>query len=251
MNSMGADRLDRALVEQGYAQTRSQAQRLIRQGRVALGGQVMVKAGQMVALDAALEVEVLQYVSRGGEKLTAYLDAYAVDPKGLTVLDVGASTGGFSDVVLQRGALHVTCLDVGHGQLHASVAEDARVVSLEGINARDLAGVALPHARYALVVVDVSFISLRLILQPVWARVEEGGCLICLIKPQFELGKAVLDGCKGVVMSPTQRREAIATIEAFVADKLPRSESIGLLESPVAGGDGNVETLGGWRKLCT
>src|SRR5690349_2183667 len=199
------ERLDQLLVERGLAESRSRAQALILAGKVRVGSgdaaRLDRKAGDLV--DSGTELDVLEpeaYVSRGGHKLAAALDAFGIDPAGRVCLDVGASTGGFTDVLLQRGALRVYAVDVGYGQLADRLRHDPRVVSMERTNARTLRSTSLPE-RVTLATVDVSFISLRLVLGPIAKTFDTaGGDLVALVKPQFEAGKGETDD--GVVRDP-------------------------------------------------
>ncbi|MCD8483458.1 MAG: NAD(+)/NADH kinase [Verrucomicrobia bacterium] len=188
-------------------------------------------------------------MSRGGEKLEGFLREYPLPLAGIRVLDVGASTGGFTDCCLQSGAEHVTCVDVGYGQLHAKLRDDPRVTNLEKVNARHLQEVELPFECYDLVVMDLSFISLRIILPAVWPRVAVGGQLIALIKPQFEAGKKEVDQGRGVIRDPLIHQRVLAEIREFVRVELTGSEEVGVVESPIRGADGNVEFLLGLTKL--
>lgn len=240
------------VLARGWAETRSRAQALIRAGQVRRGTETLDKPGMPVAEDVELTlIQPPRFVSRGGEKLEGLLeacpDAAAVVP-GARVLDVGASTGGFTDCVLQRGAVHVTALDVGHGQLHERLRRDPRVVSLEKRNARELAAGPLPHPDYDLVVMDLSFISLTKVLPVAWMRVRPAGVLAALVKPQFEATKVEADRARGVIRDPEIRARVRAGILAFAAAELPGAELLADLESPLKGGDGNVEHLLAWRK---
>ncbi len=234
-------RLDQLLVERGLAESRARAQALLMAGRVKVGSGDAArhdrKAGDLV--DAAVPVAVaapLPYVSRGGEKLAAALDDFAVDPGGLVCLDVGASTGGFTDALLQRGALRVHAVDVGRGQLAESLRRDPRVVSRERTNARALGPELLGEA-VSLAVIDVSFISLRLVLPPVAACLVPGGAVVALVKPQFEAGRGRAPG--GVVRDPAVHREVLAGAlgHAREAGLVP----VGLGVSPLLGPAGNRE----------
>jgi 23S rRNA (cytidine1920-2'-O)/16S rRNA (cytidine1409-2'-O)-methyltransferase len=226
-------RLDVLLVERGLAETRSQAQALVLAGRVP-GHE---KPGEQVADDAALEVTPGDpYVSRGGIKLANGLDAFAVDPRGADCLDVGASTGGFTDVLLQRGAARVIALDVGYGQLHPKVREDPRVVVLERVNARNVTALPFPPQ---LVVADVSFISVRKALPAALALATPGWQAIVLVKPQFEAGRADVPG--GVV-----RDRAVHLL--VLRDVTATAVTLGLgtravVASPIQGPEGNREFL--------
>jgi 23S rRNA (cytidine1920-2'-O)/16S rRNA (cytidine1409-2'-O)-methyltransferase len=234
-------RLDQLLVERGLADSRARAQALLLAGRVRVGGgdgaRSDRKAGDLVAADIPLEVaRPLPFVSRGGEKLAAALDWFGVDPRDLVCLDVGASTGGFTDALLQRGARRVHAIDVGRGQLAEALRRDPRVVSRERTNARDLAPAALGEP-VALAVVDVSFISLRLVLPPVAACLAPGGAVVALVKPQFEAGRGRAPG--GVVRDPEVHREVLvaALADARAAGLVP----VGLTASPLLGPAGNRE----------
>jgi len=238
-------RLDQLLVERGIAPSRTRAAAYLLAGRVRVGDGDAArgdrKPGDLV--DPVVAIAVVErdpYVSRGGHKLAAALDAFSIDPRGLVCLDVGASTGGFTDVLLQRGASRVYALDVGRGQLAEPLRADPRVVSMERTNARTLGAGVLPEA-VDLAVIDVSFISLEVILGAVAACLEttRGGHLVPLVKPQFEVGKGRTDG--GVVREPALHREVLERIVA-TANGLglePRD----VVASPILGPQGNREFL--------
>ena len=251
MAGTGKKRLDEILVGRGLLDTRAQARGYILAGKVRSGSVILDKPGKAYPEDVLLEVErPPPYVSRGGEKLAAFLDRFDLPIKGIHVLDVGASTGGFTDCLLQRGAAHATCVDVGRGQLHNKLVQDPRVTSLERTNARALETAKLPFQSYEIAVMDVSFISLRLVLLPVWTRVAAGGALIALIKPQFEAGKAEADEGRGVIRDPAIHRRVIEEIRTFASRELPGAQEIGLVDSPIKGADGNREFLIGWKKIA-
>jgi 23S rRNA (cytidine1920-2'-O)/16S rRNA (cytidine1409-2'-O)-methyltransferase len=240
-----ARRLDLLLVARGLAPSRERAQALILAGRVEVDGRRAEKAGVAVAEDA--EIVVGQpphpYVSRGGVKLAAALDHFALDPANRVCLDVGASTGGFTDCLLQRGAARVYAVDVGHGQIDARLRSDPRVVVRERVNARLLSASEVPEP-VDLAVVDVSFISLRLILPALVPLVKRGGAIVCLVKPQFEAGRGEVPR-GGVVKSPETRRRVVAEVEAAaVALGLA---PVGHVASPILGARGNEEVLAGFR----
>jgi len=238
-------RLDQLLVERGLVETRSRAQALVLAGKVRVGEGDAArhdrKPGDL--LDPSTTVTVVApepYVSRGGHKLAAALDAFEIDPAGLVALDVGASTGGFTDVLLQRGASRVYALDVGRGQLAETLRLDPRVVSMERTNARSLTATTLPEP-IDLVTVDVSFISLDKILGPVVATLRPGPDrhVIALVKPQFEAGKGRTD--HGVVRDPAIHREVLErTVLAAQAHGLGTR---GIIASPITGPEGNREFL--------
>ncbi len=233
------------LVARGLAPTRAKAQALILAGLVEVDGKPAGKAGDAYDADVALAVAgpAHPYVSRGGVKLAAALDGFAIDPSGRTCLDVGASTGGFTDCLLQRGASRVYAVDVGYGQLDAGLREDPRVVVREKVNARSLSDADVPE-RISLAVVDVSFISLRLILPAVVPLVEKGGEIVVLVKPQFEAGRAEVPR-GGVVRSDETRRRVVGEIAE--AGRELGLEVRGVLPSPIRGARGNAEFLLGFR----
>ena len=238
-------RLDVALVARGLAPTRERAQALILAGRVAVDGRPATKAGQPVSDDAALAVAEPPhpYVSRGGVKLAAALDHFGIDPAGKTCLDVGASTGGFTDCLLQRGAARVYAVDVGHGQLDARLRADPRVVLREKVNARSLSEADVPE-RVEVAVADVSFISLRLVLPAMAARVAPGGTIVALVKPQFEAGRGEVPR-GGVVRSEATRRRVVE--EVAEAGRALGLGVLGVVPSPIVGARGNAEFLLGFR----
>ncbi len=234
-------RLDVLVVERGLAETRAKAQALIIAGQVVVGDQRGDKPGAQVPEDAELRLkgEVLRYVSRGGLKLEKALDQFAISPAGLVCADIGASTGGFTDCLLQRGAVKVHAIDVGHAQLHEKLRQDPRVVSREGVNARYLSREELPED-VKLMVIDVSFISLRQVLPGIAPYLLPGGTLVALVKPQFEAGKDHVEK-GGVVKDPAVRRRVIDEVTAFVAAS--GFAIRGVVDSPIAGPAGNVEAL--------
>ena len=237
-------RLDVLLVERGLAASRERARALVLAGRVQVDGKPFTKAGTLVASDAgvALTEPDHPYVSRGGIKLAAALDAFGIDVGGRVALDIGASTGGFTDVLLQRGAARVVALDVGHGQLDWGLRNDPRVVVLERVNARTLVPEQLPPdaRRFGIVTVDVSFISARHILPAVPPLLSPGADVVVLIKPQFEAGRGEV-GKGGIVRDPGVHERVIGEVAA-AADALGLRRA-GLVASPIAGMEGNREFL--------
>ena len=233
-------RLDSLLVERGLAESRTQAQALILAGQVVAGDQRADKPGSLVPSDVLVRIkEKLRYVSRGGLKLERALAEFRIAVEGTVCADIGASTGGFTDCLLQAGARKVYAIDVGHGQLHSKLLSDSRVLHLEGINARYLSEVEVPEL-VDLATIDVSFISLTQVLPAVLPRLRPGGTLIALVKPQFEVGRAnVAKG--GVVKNPEAREGAIQKIASFLSEQ--GLEMIGRVDSPIAGPAGNVEAL--------
>lgn len=245
MNSVKKIRADELLFRSGKAESRSQAKILIMAGKVRSGPDSLIaKPAQMLPETTELFVESPpRFVSRGGEKLAGALERFGVPVSGLNALDIGASTGGFTDCLLQNGAASVVCVDVGHGQLHAKLRNDPRVVSFEKVNARRLDETTLPRESYDLVVGDLSFISLKKVLIPAWNRTEEGGALIMLIKPQFEASREEVSKTGGVIRDPAVHERVVAEILAFAEENLAGFSLVGVCESPVLGGDGNKEFL--------
>jgi 23S rRNA (cytidine1920-2'-O)/16S rRNA (cytidine1409-2'-O)-methyltransferase len=238
-------RLDELLVERGFAPSRTRAQALLLAGQVRVGegdgARLDRKAGDLVEPDTTIALtERDPYVSRGGHKLAAALDAFGIDPAGRTCLDAGASTGGFTDVLLQRGAARVYAVDVGRGQLAESLRQDPRVVSLERTNARSLTASSLPEP-IDLAVIDVSFISLGLVLGPIASTLRQGpnALIVALVKPQFEAGRGRTD--HGVVRDPAIHREVLEKTVA-VAQVLGLGARA-VIASPILGPEGNREFL--------
>lgn len=240
---METKRLDVLLTELGHAETRSKAQALIKAGLVFVNGKKAEKAGQNCAVDASVEIrgEHCPYVSRGGLKLEKALRDFGVDPTGFVCSDSGASTGGFTDCLLQQGAKKVFAIDVGTDQLVDKIRNDPRVVVMEQTNIRYVTAADLGQP-LDLSVVDVSFISLKLVLPTIKELLKQGsGQVLCLIKPQFEAGKENI-GKKGVVREPAVHKQVLDSFVAFVRDLGFRV--LGLTYSPVRGPEGNIEFLG-------
>ena len=241
MGASQRERIDKMLVARGFFQSREQAQRALMAGQVLVGERVVDKPGSPVPADAEIRVTGTErFVGRGGYKLEAALDRFQIDPAGWRCLDVGASTGGFTDCLLQRGAAHVTALDVGHNQIAYRLRTDPRVSVWEGVNARYLDPARI-GVRFELIVVDVSFISLTLVLPPILGCLACGGLVIVLIKPQFELDPTKV-GKGGVVRDSKSRDEAVEKVYRFVTGPL-RREWLGVIESPIQGAKGNREFL--------
>lgn len=241
MGSSKRVRLDKLLVDCGYFDSRQRAQRAILAGDILVAERVFDKPGSLVLPDAPIRVIASErYVSRGGYKMEAALDRFGIDPAGRRCLDIGASTGGFTDCLLQRGASEVVAVDVGHNQLAWKIRSDSRVKVFEGINARFLSAELL-GANFSLAVADVSFISLTLVLGPIFECLEETGEIVVLIKPQFELDAKRVDK-GGVVRDATNRAAAVEKIQTFVTGQLGR-RWLGVIESPLLGTKGNHEFL--------
>jgi 23S rRNA (cytidine1920-2'-O)/16S rRNA (cytidine1409-2'-O)-methyltransferase len=235
---MSSQRADLALVERGFFASRAKAQEAIAAGLVSIDGKILRKASEPIGGAARIEAKPpYSWVSRGGVKLEAGLDQFGFDPAGAICLDVGASTGGFTDVLLARGAAKVHAVDVGHGQLHARL-RDPRVIFREGTDARSLTPADFTDAPN-FITCDVSFISLALVLPTILALAAPEARLVALIKPQFEVGPALV--VKGIVKDAAARKDACAKIEALLGKA--GWQIAGLIESPIRGSDGNCEYL--------
>jgi len=242
-------RLDELLVAKGLADSRSQAKALILAGKVKLGTDRLDKPGRSLPENSDVTVEAPpRFVSRGGEKLEGFLDRFEISMEGRHILDVGASTGGFTDCSLQRGAISATCVDVGRAQMHNKLIQDERVTNLEKTNARHLQVGDLPRDAYPRIVMDLSFISLTKVLPAVWQFLEPGGCLIALVKPQFEAEKHEADAGRGIIRDEAIHQRVLAQIKDFGLSQLPGAELIGTMDSPIKGTDGNREFLLGLRR---
>lgn len=239
-------RLDQLVAHHGFAESREKAQRLIRTGRVRVQGHAVTKPGHLFPEDAEIVVAGKDpFVSRGGEKLEGAFKEFGINVVGLVCMDVGASTGGFTDCLLQHGAAKVYAIDVGKGQLHWKLRNDERVVVMEEINARYLRPSQIPEP-VRFVSIDVSFISLTLILPPVTQILVPGGHMISLIKPQFEAGRDQV-GRGGVVKDSAVHDEVVERIRRFGTEELDL-EWMDVCESPIKGPAGNIEFLAHWRR---
>jgi 23S rRNA (cytidine1920-2'-O)/16S rRNA (cytidine1409-2'-O)-methyltransferase len=238
---MKLERVDVLLVEKGLCESREQAKRLILAGEVRVGDRVIDKPGQKLADDSALEVrEKPKFVGRGGIKLEGALEAFGIDPTGWVCIDVGASTGGFTDCLLQHGAAKVHAVDVGTNQLVWKLRSDPRVVVKEQFNARHMVPEDLGE-KVRLAVMDLSFISLTKVLPAVFSVLDDEANVVCLIKPQFELDREDISK-GGIVRDPALHERAVEKIRRFVVDEC-RREWRGLIASPITGTDGNQEFL--------
>jgi 23S rRNA (cytidine1920-2'-O)/16S rRNA (cytidine1409-2'-O)-methyltransferase len=233
-------RLDKILVERGLVETRTKALGLIMAGQVMVDGKAVVKAGTPVGDDAVVSLKPFnEFVGRGALKLEAALDAFSVDARGMTAIDVGSSTGGFTEVLLKRGSEKVYAVDVGRSQLHWRLRNDPRVICLEGVNARLITREQVPEP-CDMAVFDVSFISLRLVVPPVLALLKERACMVALIKPQFEAGRHQV-GRGGIVRDPSVHASVVADLTSFFENL--SLEVSGVIPSPVKGARGNQEYL--------
>ena len=242
-------RADELLVQKGLATSRSEAKLLLMAGKVRTQSEVIDKAGREIPIDIELTViEPPRFVSRAGEKLEGILEHLQLELNHERALDIGASTGGFTDCLLQRGVKQVTCVDVGHNQLHHKIRSHPDVVNIERYNARYLKADDLPHPDYPLIVTDVSFISLKLILPPAWEVLREDGHLICLVKPQFEADKKTMDQCKGIIRDVALSESIAGSIREFALASLPGSRLLDFQPSVIQGTDGNQEYLMALKK---
>ncbi len=233
------ERLDKVIKERGLIRSRSRAQRMIAAGRVTVDGKIVLRPGHPIDTEAQIEIVSRErFVGRGGEKLEAALDQFRIDPKGHICLDIGSSTGGFTDCLLQRGALRVHSLDVGHDQLDMRLRNHKRVVVHQGINARYLVPQDIGEP-VNLVTIDVSFISLKLILPPLVDILTPNGEIIALVKPQFEVGKDSLPS-DGVVKNADDREAVLRDIREFIENETSWKVIANML-SPIQGEKGNVE----------
>ncbi|MGJ8641425.1 MAG: TlyA family RNA methyltransferase [Opitutaceae bacterium] len=239
-------RLDELLVVNGLADTRSRAKALILAGKVKLGTERVDKPGRSFPIDSPITVESPpRFVSRGGDKLEGFLSQFEISVNGLPILDVGASTGGFTDCCLQRGAITATCVDVGRAQMHNKLIQDERVTNIEKTNARHMQPGDLPLDSYPIIVTDLSFISLTKVLPAMWQFMAPGGRLIALVKPQFEAEKHEVDAGKGIIRDEAIHERVLESIKAFALKELPGAKLIGTMDSPIKGTDGNREFLMG------
>jgi len=241
-------RLDQLLVALNRFETRSRARDAIARGAVMVNGKKAAKPGMTVGPDAEIAIDdpAEHYVSRAALKLSAALDHFALSPEGVHALDIGASTGGFTQVLLERGARHVTAIDVGHGQMADRIAKDPRVTNIEGLNARNLSREDIAGGPVHWVVSDVSFISLRLALPPALDLAEPGAVCVLLVKPQFEAGKGNI-GKKGLLKDIALGPRIATELERWLTEDMGW-HSLGIAPSPIEGGDGNREFLLAGRK---
>jgi 23S rRNA (cytidine1920-2'-O)/16S rRNA (cytidine1409-2'-O)-methyltransferase len=243
-------RLDELVIKKGMALSKTEAQAIILAGKLRTLDRILDKPGKEIPEDTELILEKPpRYVGRGGEKLHAFVEQAGIDLNLGRALDIGASTGGFTDCLLQKGVQQVVCLDVGRGQLHPKLQRHPAVINIEQYNARHLQACDLPFPDFPLIVTDVSFISLRLILPPAWPLLSEGGLLIALIKPQFEADKNTMDRCHGVIKDPELRDSIAISIRDFALDTLPGSRLFAYEASAIQGTDGNQEFLMALKKV--
>lgn len=242
-------RIDTYLFEKGFFESREKAKKAIADGRISVDGKIVTKSSVDVSDNSEVAVaasEKTEYVGRGGLKLEHALDYFGINPEGLTAIDIGASTGGFTDCLLRRGARKVYAVDIGHGQLHKSLVEDERVINLEGVNAREMTVDTVGGEPVMLAVSDLSFISQRLVIPVVKNVLERGGIYVILIKPQFEAGREHLNK-HGIVKNERVRLRVVEDILTFAKNE--GYEILGSTVSPIEGGSGNIEYLAAFRRL--
>lgn len=243
MADSSGQRLDQALVALGHFPTRSRARDAVARGAVTIDGKPVTKPGLVVSLNAQIAINdpAQAYVSRAALKLIAGLDHFGLSPQGRNCLDIGASTGGFTQVLLERGAAHVDAIDVGHGQIADMLKTDPRVTNIEGLNARELTRGDISGHEVGAVVSDVSFISLKLALPPALSLAASGAFCVLLVKPQFEAGRDAV-GKGGILKDPARGEEIAYALEAWLGEQ-PGWLARGFIPSPIEGGDGNREYL--------
>lgn len=252
MKKGGRIRADELVVTLGLCESRTQAQAYILAGKIRMGTERIDKSSRLLPAGSILSLERPQpYVGRGGIKLENFLEDSGLNVRGLQILDLGASTGGFTDCLLKHGATSATCIDVGHGQLHYKLRVDPRVTNLERTNLRHLKPEMLSNATFKLAVMDLSFISLRKVLPQAWCFVQKGGWLVALVKPQFECTKKEADQARGVIRNKEIQERTLDEIIDFAEEELEGSSIFARYESSPRGTDGNLEFFIGWEKKLT
>ena len=242
-------RADELLFEKGLCESRNQAKTLIMAGQVRLGTETINKASRLLCTSSEISILTpMKYVGRGGLKMENFLKDSGIQVQGLRILDLGASTGGFTDCLLQLGASHATCIDVGHGQLHYRLRTDERVINLEKTNVRGLSRDDIQNSPFPLVVMDLSFISLRKVLPQAWCFLERGGKLISLVKPQFECSKKEADLGKGVIREEGVQNRVLQEIKDFAKAQLKGCELFFEATARPRGTEGNQEFFLDWSK---
>ncbi len=240
-------RADELLFSRGLVESRSKARALIEEGKVRCNGVAVDKPSRKCPDNAEISIDsdasALRFVSRAGLKLEGCLDKFAIDLRGLSVLDAGASTGGFTDCALSRGAKSSCCVDVGFDQLHEKLRGDPRVRNLEKTDVRDLSPEFFDGELFDFVCADLSFISLEKVFSNLWSVLKKSGTIVCLVKPQFETSPSIMRRNKGVLRDAALRRAALDKIANYVSENFADAEFVGETESVVRGGDGNLEYL--------
>ncbi len=246
------NRADEILVVRGLTESRSKARALIEEGKVFADGKLIDKPSRKISdnvqISIAKDSASTRFVSRAGLKLEGFLEKLSISVEGSRVLDAGASTGGFTDCALSRGAVESYCVDVGSGQLHPKLLADSRVKNFEKTDIRDVSPAYLECEPFDFVCADLSFISLEKTFHKLWLCLKNGGTLVCLVKPQFETAPTIMRKNKGVLRDDALRQEALEKIKKFVRENFADAEFIGEAESSIKGGDGNLEYLLGYKK---
>ena len=245
-------RADELLAELNLVESRSKARALIEEGKVKADAKIIDKPSRKISENAKIEIaggaDALKYVSRAGLKIEAFLDKFEIPCAGADIIDIGASTGGFTDCLLQRGAKSAVCVDVGTNQLHEKIKSDPRVKNLEKTDARSLTSEILGGMLFDILCADLSFISLEKVVPFVWQFIKKGGVAVLLVKPQFETPPALMRSTKGVIKDAEIQQIALEKIKKFFSENFADAEYIGEMKSPIKGGDGNVEFLLGLKK---
>ena len=249
MKRIGKIRADELVLKLGLCESRTQAQACIMAGQVRLGTEKIDKASKLISKESKLILDRPQpYVGRGGLKLESFLEKHPLPIKEISILDLGASTGGFTDYLLQKGARTATCVDVGRAQLHYKLRTDPRVINFEKTNLRDLTTDKLEHFPFSIIVMDLSFISLTKVLVRAWSFLSNGGTLISLVKPQFECEKKEADRGRGIIRDELIHQRVLKEISWFAEQNLENSDLIAQEEAIPKGTDGNTEFFLAWRK---
>ena len=249
MKRIGKIRADELVLKLGLCESRTQAQACIMAGQVRLGTEKIDKASKLISKESKLILDRPQpYVGRGGLKLESFLEKHPLPIKEISILDLGASTGGFTDYLLQKGARTATCVDVGRAQLHYKLRTDPRVINFEKTNLRDLTTDKLEHFPFSIIVMDLSFISLTKVLVRAWSFLSNGGTLISLVKPQFECEKKEADRGRGIIRDELIHQRVLKEISLFAEQNLENSDLIAQEEAIPKGTDGNTEFFLACRK---
>jgi len=245
-------RIDELLLEKGFAESRAKAKALLEEGVVFCGGILADKPSRKfdenVFIEIVSDAKTLKFVSRAGLKLDHFLTSFNIDVAGLDALDAGASTGGFTDCLLQRNINSVLCVDIGHSQLHSKILANPKVTNLEKTDIRNLQIQEKEKKEKEFICADLSFISLEKVLEKLWSVLSKNGILVCLVKPQFEVSMQVAKKNKGILKDSLLQQECLEKIETFLRT-LPNAQFIGSCDSPILGGSGNKEFLIGFKKL--
>lgn len=246
-------RADELLFLRGLVESRTKARALIEEGKVFVDGKLIDKPSRKLPDDANISIAdncaSTRFVSRAGLKLEAFLDTFKIDLNNAHILDAGASTGGFTDCALSRGATCAYCVDVGVGQLHKKLLDDTRVKNFEKTDIRDVSPEYLDHPPFDFICADLSFISLEKVFNVLWDCLKIDGIIVCLVKPQFETPPSIMRKNKGIIRDDITRLQALDKIKNYISENFPTAKFIGEMQSPIKGGDGNVEYLISYKKV--